>query len=243
MRRFFPFAALLGAAFVLGCQDVGTGVVGPDGLEPQFARKGKGKPPSGDVGATVTLGNGMTTEGDDLLLVGKYDDTTVTISTNNTFTSTITINFAGPLVCPVLTGEDGSHDRDLEPHVMDYLMAQLEMLEGVTGGSFFLEIDRSGLELTSPQAGNYLLLDGYEGELNEGELGTNTVSTSVRFGWVGPATVEWLATSISGDVFKFTGPIVVAANGVGGRNGKRGRRAIACAAHDDNYVTVTVERV
>ena len=29
MRRFFPFAALLGVALVLGCQDVGTG---PDGL-------------------------------------------------------------------------------------------------------------------------------------------------------------------------------------------------------------------
>ena len=33
MRRFLPFAALLGVALVLGCQDVGTG---PDGLEPQF---------------------------------------------------------------------------------------------------------------------------------------------------------------------------------------------------------------
>ena len=35
MRRFLPFAALLGVAFVLGCQDVGTG---PDGLVPQFDR-------------------------------------------------------------------------------------------------------------------------------------------------------------------------------------------------------------
>ena len=33
MRPFFPFAALLGVALVLGCQDVGTG---PDGLVPQF---------------------------------------------------------------------------------------------------------------------------------------------------------------------------------------------------------------
>ena len=33
MRRFLPFAALFGVAFVLGCQDVGTG---PDGLVPQF---------------------------------------------------------------------------------------------------------------------------------------------------------------------------------------------------------------
>ena len=36
MRRFLPFAALLGMAFVLGCQDVGTGVVASDGSGPQF---------------------------------------------------------------------------------------------------------------------------------------------------------------------------------------------------------------
>ena len=34
MCRFLPFAALLGVALVLGCQDVATG---PDGLVPQFA--------------------------------------------------------------------------------------------------------------------------------------------------------------------------------------------------------------
>ena len=37
MRRFLPFAALLGVALVLGCQDLGS--VGPDGLEPQFVKK------------------------------------------------------------------------------------------------------------------------------------------------------------------------------------------------------------
>ena len=36
MRRFLPFAALVGVALVLGCQDVGTG---PDGLVPQFDKK------------------------------------------------------------------------------------------------------------------------------------------------------------------------------------------------------------
>ena len=39
MRSFLPFAALLGVALVLGCQDVGTG---PDGLVPQFDKKGTG---------------------------------------------------------------------------------------------------------------------------------------------------------------------------------------------------------
>ncbi len=48
MRRFLPFAALLGVALVLGCQDVGTG---PDGLVPQFDRKGTGDcaPPEDNV--------------------------------------------------------------------------------------------------------------------------------------------------------------------------------------------------
>ena len=31
MRRFLPFAALLGVVFVLGCQDLGTGPAGPEG--------------------------------------------------------------------------------------------------------------------------------------------------------------------------------------------------------------------
>ena len=42
--------ALLGAVFVLGCQDVGSGPVGPDGLEPQFAKGGgHGKPDGGET--------------------------------------------------------------------------------------------------------------------------------------------------------------------------------------------------
>ena len=52
MRRFLPFAALLGVALVLGCQDVGTGLVEPDGLVPQFAKGGKKGKPGGDGDAT-----------------------------------------------------------------------------------------------------------------------------------------------------------------------------------------------
>ena len=54
MRRFLPFAALLGVALVLSCQEQGP--VGPDGLVPQFAKPGCGtaathpscKPPDDD---------------------------------------------------------------------------------------------------------------------------------------------------------------------------------------------------
>ena len=75
----------------------------------------------------------------------------------------------------------------------------------------------------------------------EGTLESHTVHTLIIFGWVENATVERVGTSP--DVFEFTGPILVTAGGVGGRNGKRGRRAIACSADDANLVTVTVEPV
>ena len=47
MRRFLPFAALVGVALVLGCQDVGTG---PDGLVPQF-HHGRGNHTGPEVGS------------------------------------------------------------------------------------------------------------------------------------------------------------------------------------------------
>ncbi len=49
MRSFLPFAALLGVALVLGCQDVGTGVVASEGLVPQF-HHGKGHDDRGGGG-------------------------------------------------------------------------------------------------------------------------------------------------------------------------------------------------
>ena len=57
--------ALLSAVFVLACQDLGLGPVGPDGLVPQFAKGGKkGKPGGGGGGAatyTVTHSGDVTT--------------------------------------------------------------------------------------------------------------------------------------------------------------------------------------
>ena len=82
MRRFFPFAALLGVALVLGCQDLGTG---PDGLVPQFTHKdgaehGKGKGGGGGGGGkpsvpivNVTVAGGVTASEQDMELVRKGD--------------------------------------------------------------------------------------------------------------------------------------------------------------------------
>ena len=63
MRSFLPFAALLGVAFVLGCQDVGTGVVGPQlhvsEKHPNGHGGGGGDPTEPD--ATVELTEGLIT--------------------------------------------------------------------------------------------------------------------------------------------------------------------------------------
>ena len=58
MRRFLPFAALFGVALVLGCQDVGTGVVASDGPGPQFDKPGKSGDKCPDPSVLVRDGKG-----------------------------------------------------------------------------------------------------------------------------------------------------------------------------------------
>ncbi len=64
MRRFVPLAALLGVAFVLGCQDVGTGMVASDGPGPQFAKPGACDPPQDPPHPSCKDGGGEPTEAD-----------------------------------------------------------------------------------------------------------------------------------------------------------------------------------
>ena len=133
MRRFLPFAALFGVAFVLGCQDVGTGVVESDGAGPQFGVNCDDKPNhpkcpggaggggggGGGVKGKVTLGplGGMATS-DTLRLPGGIDATKIGLNTN-THAGTITMNFKTDVddtddqVCTDYTGEEGRRDKDL----------------------------------------------------------------------------------------------------------------------------------
>ena len=221
--------ALLSAALVLGCQDVGTG---PDGLVPQFAQKegkGKGKPPSGDVSATVTLAIGMGMAG--LPLVGKYDDNTVSLNTND-FDVKIDMKFSPNQACTMIVGEDDGSG------VIDHLRFQLANA-GPTSGAFFLEVDKTGLTLNgSTQSEKHLLLVEYADDF-DGHLVQVLIIHGDQFS---PAKVEWEASTSSQDVFHFTGKIVVWMNGVGGLKGKRGRRAMACGVDGDNLVKVTVDR-
>ena len=228
--------ALLSAVFILGCQDVGTGVVAADELAPQFAKEKKGKPDNtgggGGVKGTVSLDDGMMTTTGPLALPGKIDANTVTLNANN-FGGTIEVDFDAGQDCDVIVGENGNNGVDFPE--MDFLQAQLDGTV-FTDGWFFLEVDKTSLTMGDPAPGNHLLNVGHYDELPD-EFGSHTVSIDIRL-WpplsgVEGVEVEW----VSPNVFEFTGPVWVTAGGVGGRKGKRGRRAIACAG--DNSVTVT----
>ena len=189
----------------------------------------------GGVKGTVTLTGGMTTSMD-LELPGKIDANTVTLNTNN-FVGTIKTNFIdASLNCQVIVGPNGGNGGVLPGPLMTFLTGQLT--KTFAGGWFFLEIDKTSLTIGDPAAGNHLLNVGHYDVLDE-ELGSHTVSIDIRL-WPPLSGVEGVEVEWDGaDVFKFTGPVWVAAGGVGGRKGKRGRRAIACGVSGENLVTVT----
>ena len=251
MRRFLPFAALLGVAFVLGCQDVATG---PDGLLPQFAQGSKGKPPSGTVSATVTLVDGMTTTGMGLELSGKNDVQTVTLGTNSdpgrqssglrNVDIVVSFGYDDLGDCTVTAGEGGKSNGVLTYKEEIYLLDQLRRTVAVAdGGGFQLQIDKTDLPEagTSSEAEKHAIGFGYD-DMFEGD----PVRVGIKHqggGRLLVTTVTWVASTDLQDEFTFTGPIRVSMGGVGGLTGRRGGRAIACGlATDDNLVTVTVSK-
>ena len=250
--------ALLSAVFILGCQDLGTGAVASDGLEPQFARGGKGKPPSGNESAKVTLAGGMTTAvGDTLMLSGKNDVQTVTLGTNSDPGNQpglrnvdIVVSFDylddpddGPdMKCTVTAGEGGKIDGVLLPDEKTYLLEQLVGVALADGGGFHLQIDKTDLphEDTFSQAEQHSIGFGYDAEFDD-----HPVHVGIKHqggGRLPVTTVTWEASTPLQDVFTFTGPIRVSMGGVGGLTGRRGGRAIACGTGTDNLVTVTVSK-
>ena len=240
--------ALLSAVFILGCQDQGAGPVGPDRLVPQFDKAGKPGDPCPGVGerdakghchgdggselATVTLTQGMAM--DPLPASGKNDDLNVSLGVF--FIHDITMDFDAES-CTVITGEDGRHDRGQTGETGNwtaYLEAQLT--ETVTSGSFILKVDKTGLTAggSSTTSEGHTIKVGYEGTL-DGHTVPTQIMLGSPFSQVGDATVTWTSSSSLQDVFEFTGPIAVAADGVGGLKGKRGRRAIACGGDGNNF--------
>jgi len=241
--------ALLSTALVLGCQDVGTG---PDGLVPQFARGGKGKPPSGDVLATVTLVGGMTTKGTGLELVGKNDVQTVTLAANPLRNVGIVMSFGFEGTCIKIFGEGGKSDGDLSELEKIYLLEQLTMgLAAENDGGFFLEIDKTDLPEagTSSQAQKHHIIFGYDDEFDgdpDDDVDGDPVHVQIKHqhSRSSATTVTWNSSTSLQDVYTFTGPIRVGRGGVGGLKGRRGGRAIFCGEGEgmNNLVTVTVSK-
>jgi hypothetical protein len=242
--------ALLSATLILGCQDVGSGPVGPEGLEPQLAKDKvcPGHPScktlgdGGNLTATLDLGYGMTSlksgttsgELESIAVTGMDDDNTLRFNTND-FEVDIKMNFpvytAGQ--CTVTIGTNGvtAPDVTMEGHVETYLRNQLqELVSKESLGSIHLSINKTDMTDT----GGNLINVSYRSTLPDGQ----SISIQIRygaFGVEGPTVFP-----LGGNRFEFTGPIMVSAGGVGGRNGKRGRRLIACGGTGDNLTTVTV---
>ena len=220
--------ALLSAVFILGCQDQGSGPVGPEGLVPQFDKKGTGDcapkvdnvhchGDGGSAVATLMLAGGMTMDP----LAGDVNANEFSVFFDG---HDILMGFT-PSVCVVTTGKDGRHEGPMTSDEIDYLKDQLS--ETVTSGSIFLKVDKDAL------TGRILV--GYEGQRDDGHI----LDLHINVGSQSP--VVW-TPGVDVDVFEFRGPIKVAADGWDGLKGKKGRRAIACEGLSDNLVTATVTR-
>ena len=242
--------ALLSTVFLLGCQEQ---PVGPDGQEPEFAHK-NGKQHGGGAGGgggkgggkggggegahhptTVSLANAMATTSP-IDMAGKQIDLH---ADNNNFVQTITMDFqsahtlAGAQACRVVAGAGGKADAEIEGIYWDLLQAQLTAT--VTRGSFYLDVDETGLAPggVGTTTATHLLNVEFE-RAEDGFL------TSIRFGFLaGDATVRWISSIGSVDVFEFSGPVMVLAHRVDGRKSRKSGRAMACDG--TNKVTVTVD--
>ena len=153
MRRFLPFAALLGVALVLGCQDVGTG---PDGLVPQFAAKkctldpgAKGcKDPKeggqGSVAANLEMDGGMTAstqpvefqDFENILAFSNFVHQPITLA----MALSATHNDRREKCTPFLRNRATPDGDDL-----DDLFDKLIDLSQVRDGGFFVRIDKNAL--------------------------------------------------------------------------------------------------
>lgn len=233
--------ALLSTVFLLGCQEPGSGPLGPEGLGPEF-KKCDSPPCNGGGGsATVNLDltDGMTSTATFVVDVAQDSDTKLTVS-NGELDLEIQMSFTQPTRaeakggdCTVIFGSNGDHDEGLTNREWDGLLA--ELIASRTRSGIWMKIDKGALG--SPSDGNLLQVVRH-GTFDNDLTGGTSIMLGSPFSQVEPATV----TGGGGpDVFVFTGPVVVAANGVG-RKGKRGRRTIACGGAGDNTVTATVDR-
>ena len=139
---------------------------------------------------------------------------------------------AGDRDCRGVVGEGGKADAEIEGIYWNLLQAQLTTT--VTGGSFFMDVDTTGLavEGTTTTAHHWFNV--------QFERPPDGFRTGIWFGFLaGDATVTWISSENSVDVFEFSGPIMVSAKRVDGGKSRKSGRAMACDGTDK--VTVTVD--
>ena len=242
--------ALLSAVFVLGCQDLGTGVEASDGLGPQFTHKDPnkehGKPGGGGGGGNteafeLDLVGGMTTTGFDVNGTGSI----FALQSNN-FSAGIDLDF--PLYeigeCEIIRGTDGVHHAPtIEREYEERLLDELDLTEVTTerNGRFGMDIDLTGLVPPSPTGPPVVVTStSHFLDVNyDNEFGKRTL-VALRGG--NGATVRWSRDGPV-DVFELAGPVMVALRGVTGEKGKKSNRTIRCGGVGDNVVTARVTRL
>ena len=240
--------ALLSAVFLFGCQEQGSEPVGPDGLEIQAMKGGKGKGGGGGKAVgTLDLADGMQAA----VLPVDVKDSDEKLTVNNTdfmpeieITMDFTPTGGGVYeigACTVIAGNTGFHFEKLDVDVYQFLLEELTASGPRT--AIFLEIDKSGLTVEPRTDDRHLLLVDRNGTF-ENAGGNTWIMLGPTYDDVGvvPGTVTWVRDDPNIDVFEFTGPVVVWATGVGGGGGRKSTRIIACGGANDNKVTVTINR-
>ena len=246
MRRSFPFAALLGVAFVLGCQDLAP--VGPGGLGPQFAVDCKNKPDHPKCGGDGGGGGGGREIAFELDLAGRMVTTDLPMSgresnqvDNQNFARDITMHFGGYQKgdCEVIRGTGGvSHAETIEEK---FELKLLDLLtETVKRGGFHMGIQLTGLE----PGGSEMSTPHHFGVFYDNEFGK---SSQIILKNVDGATVRWVShieeDGVFTDVFEFRGPVTLGIQGVTGGRGLKSNRTILCGVRGedpDNLVTATI---
>ncbi len=205
--------ALLSTVFLLGCQEQGSGPVGPDGLGPEFGHKTSHNPGGGGEDPqefTVTLTGGMLASP---FPVGAPKDTrkTLKVSNHNQPKQTITMNFDLESIVNSCVGFVGTNGGT-EPNDTEIKALKAELTQDADDAKLVMNIDKANLDLGSPDG--HALIITYD---DKEDLG----STSIMLGgWPGPVQVD---VDDTGNVFTFTGAVVV-----WDRNGGNDNRLISC---------------
>ena len=123
------------------------------------------------------------------------------------------------------------------------LLEELDFTAVTTGinGVFGMDIDLTGLVPPSETEPPVATSTSHFLDVNyDNEFGKRTMVALL--GGDG-ATVTWVSSIGSVDVFELAGPVTVALRGVTGGKGKKSNRTIRCGGVGDNVVTATVTRL